>query len=750
VWTTLNVQHLESVNDIVQQVTRVQVRETVPDAMFDRAHEIEVVDLSPDDLLARLQDGKVYLGDAADRAAESFFAKGNLIALRELALRRAAERVDAQVSAWRRDHGIAEPWNTGERLLVAVGPAPQAANLVRTAYRMATRLRAPWIAATVEGPWSDGLPAADVDRLQATLALAERLGGETVVLRGESVADELIALARARNVSRIVAGRPTHPRWRDRLAGSLVESLMREAEGIDILVTTGEPPDGAPPAVATPRAAPAPGREYGEALAGVVLAGAAGLVARPWLSSADLAMLMLAAVVLAATRVGTGPAMAAAVASVAAFDFLFVDPYYTFAVADQRYLLTFAVMLAVAAVVVRLTGRVREQADSARARERRTASLYAMSRELAVATDAAAIAAVAVAHIRDLLDCDAVLWLVEGGQLVAAAGGGTWLADDARERAVSQWVVDHGRAAGRGTDTLPAAEALHVPLIGASATVGVLAIGVGRLPRPPTLDQRLMLDAFASKAAVAIERSLLAVAAEHARLVAETERLKNDLLSAVSHDLRTPLASITGSAAALLEQPGREDEARIALLTTIRGEGERLGRLVADLLDLTRIQSGAVRADREWYPVDELVHATLDRLEELLRGREVAVSTPDDVLLIAIDPTLMAQVLVNLVENAAKYTPAGTPIAIAAGADGDEAWLEVRDRGPGIAPGDEERIFEKFYRAADGQRPGGTGLGLPICRAIVRAHGGRIDVHAREGGGAVFRVVLPIGRSAPP
>ena len=751
VWTTLNVQHLESVNDVVQQVTGVLVRETVPDALFDRADEIEVVDLAPTDLLKRMKEGKVYLGDAALRAAAGFFSEGNLIALRELTLRRSAERVDAQVSDWRRDHGISETWRTGERLLVAVGPAPQAADLVRATYRMATRLRAPWIAVTVEGPWSDRLSSRDQERIRGTIELAERLGAETVVVRGDNVADELIALARKRNVSRIVAGRPTHPRWQDRLKGSLVESLMRQAEGIDVLVTTGDPADGpSPPRPAAPPTRGSPGREYVEAVAGVVVTGALGVVLRGFVSVADEAMLMLVAVVLAASRLGTWPAVVAAIASVAAFDFLFVAPYYTFAVADQRFVLTFVVMLAIGAVVIRLTGHVREQAEAARARERRTGALYAMSREFAVATDPVAIAEVAVTHVRELLECDAALFLVDDGKLAAVAGRSTPLGEAERERVVAQWAFDHGHPAGSGTDTLPSAEGLHLPLVGTKGPIGVLSVAISRRPTPPTMDQRLLLDTFASKTALAVERALLAGAAERSRLVAETERLKNDLLSAVSHDLRTPLASITGSAAALMDQPGLDPNARTVLLRTIREEGERLGRLVADLLDLTRIESGAVTARREWYPVEELVAATLGRLEGVLAGRAVRIDMPEEMLLVSIDPTLMEQVLVNLVENAAKYTPPGSPIAIAAGSTANAAWIEVRDRGPGIAEGQEERIFQKFYRAADGQRAGGTGLGLAICRAILHAHQGRITAANLDGGGAVFRITLPLDHPPTP
>jgi len=739
VHTTLNVQHLESVNDVVAQITGVVVRETVPDALFDKADEIELVDLPPDDLLKRLEEGKVYLGDASVHAATHFFQKGNLIALRELALRRSTERVDAQVDAWRREHGIAVPWSTGERLLVAVGSSASARDVVRAAYRMATRLHAPWIALHVETSAGE----ADRDRVMEILAFAEQLGAETAVVRGEGVADEIVKACRQRNVARVVLGRPDYGAWRSRIRGTLVKALVRQAEGIDVLVTSGTPesPDGTRAPITPPSAGTL--AEWIEAL--VWVAGATLVVSAldRWVSDADRALIYVFAVLVAATRVGTGPSLFAAASSVVAYDFLFVSPRYTFSVSDARYVVTFLVMLAVGVIVGRLTMRIRRQAESAVHRERRTAALYALSRELATETDPGAIARTAARHVRDHLGCTTVVWVREPREgLHALEVGDAAVATDERELAVARWVLEHQRAAGRGTDTLPYARALYLPLVGSAGPIGAVALVGESLAG----DQRLLADTFARQTALALERALLTAEAEQARIAVETERLRNELLSAVSHDLRTPLASITGSATALIESDAVDPAARLELLHTIREESELLGRLVADLLDLTRIESGTVQARREWVPVEEVIDVALGRLEAQLAGREVTVDVPEEMLTAPMDATLVGQVLLNLLENAAKHTPAGGPLAIVARSDGARLMIEVLDRGNGIPAGEEERIFEKFYRTADGRRVPGTGLGLAIARAVVRAHGGAIRAENRDGGGARFVVELPIER----
>jgi two-component system, OmpR family, sensor histidine kinase KdpD len=750
VLTTLNVQHLESLNDVVAQITRVVVRETVPDSVFEMADEMELVDLGPDDLIRRLQEGKVYIPAQASLAMEHFFRKGNLIALRELALRRTAERVDAQMARWKEDQGIGQPWPTRERILVAVGPAPRSADLIRAAYRMATRLGAPWIALSVETPAYRGLPERERERATAHLALAERLGAETLVVDAERVSDAVLQVARQRNVSRILVGKPKRAGWRDRLRRSGLDELIRGSGAIDVLVTAGDPE-------AEPRPQPAgdapPGRpaDYLWALLVVVAATVFSLLTRPFFELADDAMIFLLGVVFVSGRFSRGPSLAAAFASVAALDFFCVRPFFTLRVADLRHVVTFGVMLVVALVVSHLTQRVRRQAEAAREREARTAALYAMSRDFASRRGLDEIARTAALHVREQLGVEGVL-LVAGaaGALDVRAGGGTRLAGSERDLAVARWVLEHGRPAGRGTETLPGGDGWFLPLAGAAGTLGVLGIDLGEREEPLSPSQRQLLEMFASQTAVAVERTLLGRQAEEGRVAVETERIRNALLSGISHDLRTPLAAVTGAATSLLHDESRHDPAvRHELLETIRDEADRLSRLVGDLLDLTRLESGAIEARKEWYPIEDVIGSALGRLEARLQDREVRTTLPDTLLLVPLDPILIEQVLINLLDNALKYTPAGTPIDLAVHGLPGEIQVDVVDRGPGVPPGQEESIFEKFQRAAAGGTGTGSGLGLAVCRAIARIHGGRIWMENRPGGGAAFHLALPLDREPP-
>jgi two-component system sensor histidine kinase KdpD len=747
VFTTLNVQHLESLNDVVAIITGVAILETVPDSIVDGADEVELVDLSPDDLLQRFREGKVYVPAQAERAMQNFFRERNLVALRELALRRTAEHVGLQADR-RRARGATKAWPTRELVVVAVGPGPRSVNVVRAASRMAGRLRAPWIAVAVESRASDRLAAVDRARLAANLALAERLGAETLSVRGERAADEILAVAREHNATRIVVGRPADTRWRGRLRRSLVDELVRRSETIDVIVTAGEESDQA-------RSQPLPAprsirpRQYLDALLGVAVATLACWLTRNLFTLADQAMIYLLGVLILSSRLSRGPSVLAAIASVAALDFFFVPPQFTFEVADLRYLATFAVMLIVALTVSGFALRVRMQADEARQRERRTAALYTMSREFAVETEPGEIAATAVCQVRELLATDSVVFVVQAdGALAPLAGAESPLASAERELAVARWVFENGQPAGRGTDTLPAAEALCLPLVGSRRTLGVLAVHLGRLAAQPSPGGRQLLETYAAQTALALERALLAEEAARSRVAAETERTRSSLLSLVSHDLRTPLASITGAASVLLREGVGEGERR-ELVETIRGEGERLGRLLSDLLDLTRFESGVSQVHKEWSPIEEIVGAALSRVESKLEGRDVITKLPEEVLLVPLDALLIEQVLLNLLENAAKYSPAGSPLEIGAAVDAHDFVVRVADRGPGIAPGQEERVFERFYRAADGTRAAGTGLGLAVCRAIVRAHGGSIRAENRPDGGALFSFRLPI-EGAPP
>jgi two-component system sensor histidine kinase KdpD len=744
VYSTLNVQHLESLNDIVAQITRVSVRETVPDSIFERADEVELVDLTAEDLLQRLREGKVYIPAEAERARENFFRKGNLIALRELSLRRTAERVDVQMSAWRRDEGISQPWPTRERILVAIGPAPQSANLIRAACRMAMRLQAPWIALSVETPAFHHLPAEERQRAAAHLSLAERLGAETVVVDAEEAGQAILDLARQRNVTRILVGKPTHPRWRDRLRGSLVDRLVRGSGTIDVLVTTGEAERESP--VAARGTAPAvPAREYLWAAATVLASTGACWLARPYLELADVAMIYLLGVLFVSSRFSPLPAVLTSLASVAAFDFFFVPPLFTFSVSAPRHVITFVVMLATGLVVSSLTLRVRRQAEAAREREQRTATLYMMTRTFAFQSSVADLAETAARHVEILFEAEAAVLLAgEDGKLIRRSEAEATFTQSEREMAVANWVQEHGRPAGNGTDTLPSSQGLFLPLGGSRGTMGVLAVGIGKSGSPFSPSQRQLLDVFASQTALVLERALLAEEMERSRVGMETERLRNGLLTSISHDLRTPLAAVSGAVASLLDDEIDLDEpSRRELLETIHEEAERLRRLVHDVLDLTRLESGALQVRKEWCPLEEVIGSALARLEGALRGREVDVDLPGDLLLIPIDAVLIEQVLVNLLENAIQYTPRGSRIEISAKPGTAEVEVRIADRGPGIPAGEEEKIFEKFHRgAAVDQR--GTGLGLAVCRAMVQAHGGRIRAENRAGGGAVFRFTLPI------
>ena len=714
VYTTCNVQHLESLNDVVAKITGVQVRETVPDSVLEEAAEVELIDLPADDLIQRLKEGKVYMPEQAERAVQKFFRKGNLIALRELALRTTAARV------------------------------------VRAARRMAAGLRAEWLVAYVETPAQARLPEAERDRAAQHLRLAEQLGAETVTLTGHNVADEVVAFARQKNVTKIVIGKPSGSRWRETVFGSVVNDLIRRSGDIDVYVITGER-EPARPVSPRPRRAVTGGSAYGWAAGVVAVCTGLSWLTFPYFEPANLVMVYLLGVVLVATRLGRGPSIFASVLSVAAFDFFFVPPFLSFVVSDTQYLVTFAVMLVVAVVISTLTVRIRQRAESARERERRTASLYAMSRELASTRGVDELLRVAVRHIAEVFGSAVGVFLPDdAGQLVAHGGSLAAPGEETSERGVSQWVYEHGQMAGQGSATLPGAGALYLPLVASRGTIGVLGVQPTD-PHAFTAPEPLhLLETFAAQVALAIERAVLAEEAHQAQLRVESERLRNTLLSSVSHDLRTPLATITGAASSLMDEAERlPPAARRELLAAIREESDRMNRLVGNLLDMTRLESGALQIRKEWHPLEEVVGAALGRLAARLGDRPVTTRLPPDLPLVPLDGVLMEQVLINLLDNAIKYTPAGSPIEIGVSLTDGRVLLEVADRGPGLPPGHETRVFEKFYRGPVVGTAGGVGIGLTICQGIVEAHGGRIWAATRPGGGAVFSVALPVADTPP-
>jgi two-component system sensor histidine kinase KdpD len=750
VYTTLNVQHVESLNDVVAQITRVQVRETVPDSVLERADAIELVDISPEELLVRLREGKVYLPDQAARAAGHFFQRGNLLALRELALRRTAEQVEAEVLEYRALEGVRDTWQTSERILVGIGPSPTSGRILRATRRMAAGLRAPWVAAYVEPLGLAPLGEADQRRLEEHLRLAESLGASVVHLTGTSVSGAILDYARKHNVTRLVVGKPRHTRLRDRLRGSLLDHIVAGSGDIDVHVISGDPDaplEERERVVGGLRRAPS--SSYAWAVVLVAATTGVAKAVRAVYPVPDLEMLYLVAVMLAALRFGRGPSLLAAGLSVAAYDFFFVLPYYTFAVSDWRYLMTFGVMFGAGWLISTLTIRIRRQEGAAVAREERTRALFELGRELGNARTMDAAAAVAAKNAAMSFDVSAiVLMRSPEEELTVLASTPDNLKLDAGDLGVAKWVLEHGRVAGHGTDTLPGARVICLPLRTTGDPVGVLAL----LPRRAAsfdTDQRSRLDALCTQVAFALERAQLAREAEASSLRAKTEEMRSSLLSAVSHDLRTPLATITGAVSTLRDESIRlADADKNELLAAIHEEAERLERLVANLLDMTRVDAGNLRVRREWVPVEEMVGAALTRLERVLGARPVRVSLAPDLPLLYVDPLLLEQVLVNLLENAAKYTPPGSAIDIEGHAEGDGIVMEVRDRGPGIARGDEKRVFEKFYRGAK-TSVAGAGLGLAICKGIVEAHGGTISVETRADEGATFRVMLPRVGEAP-
>jgi two-component system sensor histidine kinase KdpD len=762
VYSAMNVQHLESLNDVVGKITGVRVWETVPDHVFDDAHEVELVDLPPDELIERLHEGKVYMPEAAAGALQNFFRKGNLIALRELALRRTAERVDRQMREYRADQGIEAAWPVAERIIVCVGPGGNAERTVRAGARVAARMKGDWTAVYVETPRLQRLPDAERDRVLRTLRLAEQLGGIAITLGGGNVADEILAYARASNATRIVVGRARREGLRAWLALSVADRIVAGAADLEVLVVGRDVQEtAASPAKALlarsrehlgvePRRKQRwPGYAWA-ALAVVVATGVAALM-DPFFEPANQVMIYLLAVTLVAMRLGRGPSVFAAVAAVVAFDFFFVAPRWSIAVSDTEYLVTFAVMLAVGVIISGLAANIRTRARIAGYREQRTAALYAMSRELGTADDLDEMLRIAVKHLAQVFEAQAVILLPDrDGRIRYPRGGGTNASLRAADLSVAQWVFDHKEPAGIGTDTLPGAQAHYLPLPGSVAQIGVLAV----LPASPRRlfvpEQQKLLETFASQIALALERAQLGAAAKQSELSAESERLRNALLAAISHDLRTPLASIVGASSSLLERGERmEAPARAELARAIQEEAARMSGLIDNVLDMARLESGAASLNRQWHPLEEIVGATLKRLERVLAGHRIVTHIAEELPLVNVDGVLIGQLLANLLENAAKYTPAGTTVSISAEAGQDEIVASVADEGPGLPPGEEERVFEKFHRAAPEGAQSGVGLGLSICKAIVLAHGGTIGAENLPAGGAVFRFTLPVTGSPP-
>jgi two-component system sensor histidine kinase KdpD len=751
VYTAVNIQHIESLNDVVAQITHVRVRETVPDSVFDRADAIELIDLTPDDLMQRLKEGKVYVPKQAERALEHYFSPGNLTALRELALRRTADRVDEQLLTHMQANAIAGPWAAGERILVCVSEDPRAAGLVRYTKRMADRVHAPWTAISIETRRSLQLTDEQRDRLADTLRLAESLGAEAITIPGvgRRIADDIIGFAQANNVSQIVIGKSTRSRWFEIMQGSVVHDLVRRTGNISVNVIAGEePPPGAKPAMQTAaRSEPFNPRPYLMALLITSIGlGVAGLI-KPHFGIENVDLVFLTAVVSVAVRYGLWPSIVASVAASLAYNFFFLPPIYTFTITDPTNVAAFFFFMLIAILVSNVAARVRTQADTAIGRIRTTEQLYAFSRKLAGTATLDDVLWATAYQTALMLKVRVVLLLPEGGVLTVKAGYPPEDELDKADLAAANWAWSNDRPAGRGSDTLPGAKRLFLPMRTGRGLIGAIGIDDDRTGPLLTPDQRRLLDALVDQGALAIERVLLVEDMDRVKRTVESERLRSALLTSISHDLKTPLASVLGAASTMRDLASNlSDTEKRDLLATVIDESERLNRFIANLLDMTKLESGAIVPNTALHDVGEIVGSALHRASKILARHKVSLELAADLPMLELDAVLFEQVLFNLLDNAAKYSPPDTTISISSFREKSAVSLQVADEGEGIPPAELESVFDKFYRVQKGDhvRPG-TGLGLAISRGFVEAMGGRITAANRaDRNGAVINIRLPI------
>ena len=747
VWTTVNVQHLESLNDVVAGITGVRQRETLPDRIFDQADDIELIDLPPRDLLGRLHAGKVYSVEHASPATKQYFREPNLLALRELALRRTADRVSAEARPYKDRGRASQPWLARDRFLVAVALDDQAEQLIRVGKRFADGLDAEWLVVCVETPAMLNLGEAARNRRVSILRLAESLGAQSVTLDGPSASAALAEYARLRHVTRIVVGEPRRFGIRALFRPSTATKLVRAGGGFDVSVIARR---AASPSAPARSEAPEPqALNWGPYLAalGISLACTAlAAVMYPYFELTNLVMVYLLGATIAALKLGRGPASAAAVANILAFDFFFVPPRFSFAVANIQYVVTFGVMLAVALIIASLGASVTAQTRAAGQRERRTALLYAMSRELVATRSLEDLARVAVKHVAETFASRTVVLVPDArGDLRHPTGSPAVNSLLGADLSIAQWVYDNGAPAGLGTDTLPAVVAQYLPLRGSHRVLGVLAVEPTQRRRLLLPEQRHLIETFAAQIALALERARLQEEAEQSRVTAETEGLRNTLLASISHDLRTPLAVITGASSALNDPSMSFDRAASRSLSAqIEAKSKEMAEIISNVLDLMRLESGQFSLRLDGVMIEDLVNSALQRLGTRLLEHPVDVRVPTDLPTVRVDGSLVLQVFTNLLENVIKHTPPGTGVIVSAVPEGAFLRVSIEDTGPGLPPGDLERLFAKFHRGRDESSAGGAGLGLSICRAILTAHGGQIDASQRAGGGARFSFTLPV------
>ncbi|KGF69595.1 histidine kinase [Hoeflea sp. BAL378] len=757
VYTTLNIQHVESLNDVVAQITRIRVRETVPDSVIDRADDVEIIDLTPDDLIKRLHEGKVYLPMTAKRAAENYFSPGNLTALRELALRRTAQRVDQQLLSQMQASAIKGPWPAGERILVCVSQDARSAGLVRYAKRLADKLHAPWTALHVEDRRSLGLGEEERDSIAEALRLAQSLGGDAVTIPGgdHPVADDLVGYAEANNITHIVLGKSDRSRWFEIVNGSVVHELVRRAGSISVHVVAGEPPEARSARRAVEPARPRPAFEWRPYLLSTLIVAAAtaiGMLPWPWLGVEHIGLIFITAVVAVSVRHGLWPSLYASAVSALAYNFFFTDPYHTLYISRPREFISVVFFMIVAVIVSNVAARARTQTVAAKTRARATQSLYSFSRKLAGAGVLEDVLWATAYQMASMLKVRVVILLPEDGTVAVRAG---YPPDDTlidADIAAARWAWEHNRPAGRGADTLPGAKRLYLPLITGNTPVGVIGLDNDRDGPLLTPEQQRLFDSLADQAAVAIERIQLVEAVDKAKLAAEADKLRSALLASISHDLKTPLASILGAAGTLRDYSDAMSPAdRADLLATVVDEAERLNRFIANLLDMSRLETGAMEPNASLIYLDDIVGSALRRARKIMAQHTISTDIPSDLPMLKVDPVLFEQVLFNLFDNAAKYAPPGTAIRIRAWDDGRWMTIQVLDEGAGIPQADLERVFDSFHRVRKRDHVlAGTGLGLSICKGFVEAMGGTIAAGNRtDRSGAVFTIRMPVPAAMP-
>lgn len=740
VHTTVNIQHLESLVDSVAQITGIIVRETVPDRIMELASEIELVDIPPEELRQRLREGKVYVAEKVEHALEGFFQTSNLLALRELALRRTADRVEADIQRIRSGQANSAVWTARDRILVCVGPHPLATKVVRSAARHAAMSHAVVTVVFVETDRQRHLSEQAFLQVREAFRLADELGMTTVRLCGHDAVQEVLTYARRNDFNLLMVGKPLKPRWREWLQGSFVDELVRRSGEIDVHVITGESPGARPEVTHARPVSWGTRRGHTESLVAVIVA---SLLCWPVSSTIDptnLAMAYLLAIAWVASRFSPAEAVSVSIVSVLAFDLLWVPPQGTFAVSDTQYVITFLVMLVVGLLISSLSLKLRRESRETADRERRASALFSLTRQLAMSRSKLEIANVAATEIGQVFESEVAVLIGMDG-LNPTRPSPSRFEEEPAEAAVAAWCHRESAPAGNSTDTLGGARGLYLPLRGSRQATGVLAILPNPQQWPLTPVQQHLLETFANSVGLALERAFLAKESQDARISAESERLRNALLSSISHDLRTPLTSIAGAASALVQNGGGE------LAETIYSESMRLNAQVQNLLDMTRLQSGEINLDLQWHVLEEVIGAAISRNRDLLGGHPVSVSIPAGFPLLQIDAFLFDKLFSNLLENAATYTPRGTAIEITALDQTDILRIIVRDHGPGIPAGEEAAVFERF--AQGGEKGKGLGLGLAICRAIVGMHRGRIWVRNSKEGGAEFHIELPRPTSQP-